>query len=453
MPSGLLFSFAAAIQASLSVLLVISYGVIAAHHSLLSSATTRTISKVCVRMFLPALILTSIGAELAPSSAGDYLFILLWALFCHLVSFVLGIIAHLVLKMPDWTTPAVMFNNTASYPLLLVAALEQTGILQRLLDGGADGGHNHDGLRAVARMKSYFLVFSTVSSCLTFAVGPRLIDSEHAPEASKDDAEEIDAECRGACEEATETTGLLSEASSSRWDENRFFPSRRASSTRSASASTHRRASIVSPSKWDRLSPRLQWWALFICDFFNAPLLGALAGTMIGLTPVLKTAFFDRLSNGGIFTAWLTASLKSIGSLFIPLPVVITGVSLYTAMTTTHGLAGSEDPRGHRRELPLKTAMYIMVVRFLVWPVASIGLIYLLVTHTHILGDDPMLWFALMLMPTGPPAMKLITLVQVSNAGEEEETAIAKLLTLSYLISPVLSFTVTAALFVCENLA
>lgn len=57
-----------------------------------------------------------------------------------------------------------------------------------------------------------------------------------------------------------------------------------------------------------------------------------------------------------------------------------------------------------------------------------------------------MLWFAMMLMPTGPPAMKLITLVQVSDADEGEESDIAKLLTISSLISPVLSFTVVGSL-------
>ena len=37
-----------------------------------------------------------------------------------------------------------------------------------------------------------------------------------------------------------------------------------------------------------------------------------------------------------------------------------------------------------------------------------------------------------MLMPTGAPAMKLITMVEVSGAGEEDEHKIAKLLTVSF---------------------
>jgi hypothetical protein len=34
-------------------------------------------------------------------------------------------------------------------------------------------------------------------------------------------------------------------------------------------------------------------------------------------------------------------------------------------------------------------------------------------------------------MPTGPPAMKLITMIEVSDASEEDEHKIAKLLTVN----------------------
>ncbi len=175
-PIGLLESFLAAIQASLSVLLVIFYGGIAAYLKLLNNASTKAISKICVRMFLPALLITQIGSELHPGSAGRYLTIFVWALLCHLISFVIGVVAHLGFGMPDWVTVALMFNNTTSYPLLLIQALDETGILRSLIVT------DEPTKAAIERAKSYFLVFATVSSCLTFAVGPRLIDSEHAPE-------------------------------------------------------------------------------------------------------------------------------------------------------------------------------------------------------------------------------------------------------------------------------
>src|SRR3569833_385016 len=167
-PPGLLNSLVAAIQASLSVLLVIFYGGVAAWLQLLNPASTKAISKICVRMFLPALLLTQIGSQLHAGSADRYAIILIWAIICHVVSFLIGIGAHLLLGMPDWTTVAIMFNNTTSYPLLLIAALDETGILRSLVVT------DETTRAALERAISYFLVFATVYSCLTFAVGPRL---------------------------------------------------------------------------------------------------------------------------------------------------------------------------------------------------------------------------------------------------------------------------------------
>ncbi len=131
--SGILPSFVAAVQASLSVLLVISYGGIAAKLRLLDSSNGKAISKICVKMFLPALLLTQIGSELHSGSAHRYGIILLWAFLCHFVSFLIGIAAHLLFGMPDWITAAILFINTTSYPLLLIQSLDETGILSSLI--------------------------------------------------------------------------------------------------------------------------------------------------------------------------------------------------------------------------------------------------------------------------------------------------------------------------------
>jgi auxin efflux carrier family protein len=449
--TGLVDSFLAAIQASLSVLLVISYGGIAAHLNLLNSSNTKAISKACVRMFLPALLIVDIGSQLHAGSANRYLIVFIWAIACHFISFLIGICAHFWLGMPDWTTVALMFNNTTSYPLLLIAALDETGILRALIVTDETTS------MMVGRAKSYFLVFATVSSCLTFAVGPRLIDTEHAPEPNEgkesiDDDEDDDEESFDAIERryqdhedgnmsgnrsVDERTGLLQSPatyeplpspherpshihfSGINFSENSFFPSRRSSishshtplsrqttraqlsrqTTRRSSygAPMSRRSSLVPKKQWYRLGPRARWWLLFISDFFNAPLLGAIIGAIIGLIPTLHRAFFNDTYEGGIFTAWLTASLKSIGGLFVPLPVVVAGVSLYTAMKEARQAARS----GHVNKdakMPWITVTFIMVVRFVLWPAASIYFVYLVAKKGSILGTDPMLWFAMMLM-------------------------------------------------------
>ncbi|KAH7029066.1 auxin efflux carrier [Microdochium trichocladiopsis] len=432
--SGLAETFLGAIQASVSVLLVISYGGIAAHLGLLDGDNTKAISKACVRMFLPALLITQVGSQLELANARDYGIVLLWAMLCHLLSFLMGVFAHLVLGMPDWTTVALMFNNTTSYPLLLISALQETGILESLL------ARDESVQEAIGRAEAYFLIFATVSSCLTFAVGPRLIDSEHAPEQAKEDdpptpEQSLSADAEEPVSERSRLLGPDQYNGDETWNDNRFWPSRRRASD--ASRHTHRRASLVPKLRWSRLGPRTQWWLLFLGDFVNAPLVGALAGTLVGLTPALHRAFFNETTDGGVLTAWLTASLKTIGGLFVPLPVVVAGVSLYTSLNG----AGR-----HASRLPWLPVVFITLVRFVVWPLVSIGTIYALARETGVLGEDPMLWFTMMLMPTGPPAMKLITLVQVSDASADEEMSIAKLLALSYVISPVLSVAVVGSL-------
>jgi auxin efflux carrier family protein len=421
-PTGLIPSFLSAIQASLSVLLVIFYGILAARFKLLDSSSGKAISKVSVKMFLPALLLTKIGSELHLGSADRYVIILIWAFVCHLVSFLIGIAVHSVFGLPDWITAAIMFNNTTSYPLLLIQSLDETGILRSLI---VTDETTRD---AIERAKSYFLVFATISSCLTFAVGPRLIDTEHAPDPPNDkDAADDDDEndhLEEAGHRSTEQTSLLGPgARHASVASLTFFPS----NPRAASAIIYdRRPSGVSKKRWLELHPRTQWWLLFLYDFLNAPLLGAVLGAIIGLIPTLHRAFFSDTAHGGIFTAWLTASLKNIGQLFVPLPVVIAGVSLYTAMSRVRS---GDSPAA---STPWLTTIFVLVVRFVLWPVVSIASIYTLATRTNILGTDPMLWFAMMLMPTGPPAMKLITMVEVSDADEEDEHKIAKLLTVRW---------------------
>jgi predicted permease len=431
-PAGLLASFLAAIQASLSVLLVIFYGGLAARWKLLDSSSGKAISKICVKLFLPALLLTKIGSELHAGSAHRYVIILIWAILCHLVSFLIGLGAHLLFGFPDWITAAIMFNNTTSYPLLLIQSLDETGILSSLIVTDETTS------QAIERAKSYFLVFATISSCLTFAVGPRLIDTEHAPEPSDDkDAEDGGVEEDGHPHMDEQTSLLQQYAQQYRRPSVSFFPSQ---SRESPSSVPERRPSMVSKKTWMDYRPRTRWWLLFLFDFLNAPLLGAIVGAVIGLVPALHRAFFNTTNDGGIFTAWLTTSLKNIGGLFVPLPVVVAGVSLYTSVAT---------PKGGSRpnvSTPLLETLFILVIRFVIWPLASIGVVYALAAKTDLLSSDPMLWFTMMLMPTGPPAMKLITMIQVSDATDEDEFRVAKLLTVSYLISPVLAFTVVGSL-------
>lgn len=72
MSSGILPSFLGALQASVTVLLTISSGAIASRYNLLKESSSRDISKTCVRLFLPALLITNVGSELHKDTALRY---------------------------------------------------------------------------------------------------------------------------------------------------------------------------------------------------------------------------------------------------------------------------------------------------------------------------------------------------------------------------------------------
>ena len=76
MANELLTSFVGALQASVAVLLVISYGVIAAQFGIISNESTKQISALCVRMFLPALLVTNVGSQLHADTGNRYVPIL-----------------------------------------------------------------------------------------------------------------------------------------------------------------------------------------------------------------------------------------------------------------------------------------------------------------------------------------------------------------------------------------
>jgi auxin efflux carrier family protein len=88
----------------------------------------------------------------------------------------IGLLTVKVVKLPQWVTSAVCFNNATSLPLPLVQPPDATGILSSL---GVGDDSTSDGIQ---RAKSYFLVCATVGNSMIFTFGPRLMDAENTPE-------------------------------------------------------------------------------------------------------------------------------------------------------------------------------------------------------------------------------------------------------------------------------
>lgn len=346
----------------------------------------------------------------------------------------LGWLMTRLFKLPSWVTPAISFNNTTALPLLLIESLASTGILDQLLASDTDTVDS-----ALMRAQSYFLVNAMIGDTLTFAMGPKLLDGEHAPE-KKEDKDDEDRQSRvdnGPPErplfshepEQINGNGIAHLGGQDNRQEDEA-PDEQTSLLPSFVRSGHLAAERYGYDKggkaWEKFPRWLQSFLHFSYAFLHAPLIGASIGAILGLVPPIHKAFFGDPKNGGIFTAWLTDSVKNIGGLFASLQVVVVGAKLSSSLRKMK--------RGeHSGTVPWIPVVFVIVMRFIVWPAVSIVFIYLIASRTDLLSDDPILWFAMMLMPTGPPAMKLTALADVSGSSEEEKMSIAKFLSVSNL--------------------
>lgn len=298
---------------------------------------------------------------------------------------------------------------------------------------------------AISRAQSYFLVCSVVSNCITFALGPRLLktgsDEDHDDDNQRQDGVKPDDEVHRQGDQhqdqPEETTSLLPD----RMNE------AQSDTFRAAHGATHNvlRKVRLSPK---HISSRTKTALSILFSFVNAPLVGALIGCTIGLTPGLHKVFFADTTDGGIFTAWLTASIKNTGDLFVSLQVIIVGVKLSSSLRRTKRGANNS---GH---IPWSAAAFVFGIRFVFWPLVSVSTIYWLAgsqwARNAGMGGDKMLWFSMMLMPAGPPAMSLIPMADVGDNDENVKMSVAKILTWAYAASPVLAFVVVGALKVSQ---
>jgi predicted permease len=276
-----------------------------------------------------------------------------WSISYTLLSVLLGRVLTRVFKLPSWVTPAIAFNNTTSLPLLLIESLKQTQILDIILVGGDSAAD------ALDRAESYFLINAMVSNSLTFALGPRLLkpNDEDAPNSEGEDEDQEDegedegvgnGNGHGDIERGPD--GLINERTS-------LLPERVVKPTNRLE-----RKSYLKTRDWfNGLGPKTQEVLEVAWQFANAPLLGALVGAIIGLTPPLHRLFFNNSNEGGYLNAWLTTSIKNIGDLFASMQIIVVGVKLSQSMLRMkRGENSGEVAKG--------SLALVTVIRFIIWP-------------------------------------------------------------------------------------
>ncbi|KAJ9302660.1 hypothetical protein DTO271G3_34 [Paecilomyces variotii] len=417
---GILEPFLGALQACVSVLLTLFWGLAARRMKLMKEQSINDLSGLGVKVFLPALMVVNLGSQLHLDTALNYIPVLVWSTAYTVLSILMSHIVTKILRLPPWITPACAFNNTTSLPLFLMQSLESAGSLKLIIPDGQSMSS------AVERSQSYFLVCAVISKVIAYAAGPKMLqdggDGDDPDEENQQNGGENNQDAEPSEEQLDEDTPLLPE---------------------SVHKAGHK---MVSPFKRGAnyvfsLFPRRVKQELVSIDspFVDTAIICALTGTVLGLVPPLHKVFFDPYDEGGIFNAWLTASVKNVGKLFTTSQVFVVGAKLGVSFERMKRSEGSG-------KVPKRAILTIFLIRLVVWPAISISLIYVLALKTGLVRNDPILWFTMMLMPAGPPALIISGLAELAKVSEVEKFAVAKALAIMYGLSPFFCLTITGAL-------
>ncbi|KAJ7505390.1 hypothetical protein B0H11DRAFT_1708938, partial [Mycena galericulata] len=164
----------------------------------------------------------------------------------------------------------------------------------------------------------------------------------------------------------------------------------------------------------------------------NPPLVGGLLAVIFGVIPWFHTELF-----GSGFLSPISNSISNVGNLFSAMQMLILGAHLYSK-------------KGSKTQPFL--LVWLFTYRFAIAPAISISVIYWIRTAwPNFLNDDPMLDFALSLSNVGPPALTLAAIASMADLSDEVEGQVSRILTVSYAVTPLISFPVTIAIWVTKQ--
>lgn len=300
---------------------------------------------------------------------------IVWSVVAVLLSLAIGEGGRRLLKLPLWVVPACAFNNTTSLPLLLIQALESTGSLRPLVSVSDSGAAKSDSdmSSAVGRAQSYLLICAVINKIMTYLLGPRILRRQDDNN-NNDDGDGDEESQHSAPTPRSDDNRHSGDPDAAAHEETPLLP-----------RSLHGAKSTVSSTVRGPLNSLLRLLPDKVREealSFDSPVvvnavIGIVVGGLLGLTPPLHRAFFNRYEDGGIVNAWLTSSIDNLGKLFVTLQLFTVGCKLGVSFERMANHQNS----GH---IPWMAIVFVFLVRFVLWPAyvgvpSEVGIGYILI--------------------------------------------------------------------------
>ncbi|RIB03082.1 auxin efflux carrier [Gigaspora rosea] len=379
--------FFASAQSSAEVLLVAITGYLAAKYEIITPSIQKGIGNLLIKVLLPCLLFSETAADIDLSNL-----IQLWPVpifygIFIIISGLLGVFGGKLLDLSSAETKfvivGIMFNNITSLLLGLLDGIGNTIAMQILLQNEDDNP-----AESMKRGKSYVMLAVLLNTLLKWSFGAFLLRKEPSD-----------------CHLDT-----------------RMLPNHNDQITPS-----NERTPLL-PSKKNNnqfIIPQILTKLYTVAyGFMNPPLMASIAALFVGIIAPLKNLFFS--DQAPLFV--IRHTMEFIASITIPLMLISLGAQLQNL------------PRSKAKEM-FTSISYVMFCRYLIMPI--IGVIMIISTKSLYI-NDPMLWFILMMIASGPTAISCINLVQLTGNFEEE---MAVLLFYSYIcLAPIITITVISFL-------
>ncbi|CDK26997.1 unnamed protein product [Kuraishia capsulata CBS 1993] len=384
-------------QAVVQVVIICLAGFWAARTGLLNGAGMKTLSRLNVDLFTPALIFTKLASSLSLQKLIDVIVIPIFFLVTTGVSFLSSKAAARVLRLDvpesNFVTAMAVFGNSNSLPVSLTLSLSYTlpGLKWKAIEG--------DTRDAIAsRGILYLLIFQQLGQVLRWSWGYNSLLKRQVPKAvvNSDQSSESDLLVPNS---DTASYGA-------REDEEAQLRTPLSDSSDSLLKLTSRSLSEFAQPENTFRSRLVQIFRGFLA-WMNPPLWSMFLSVFIASVPAIRYEFFEC---NGFIQNTLALAIKQLGSVSIPLILVVLGANLAPSSEIP-------PPSAHYARIIIGSLVSRMVLPSLIL-LPLIGLCTKYISLSIL--SDPIFLIVSFILTVSPPAIQLSQICQLNEIFERE---------------------------------
>lgn len=397
------------LEAVLEVVIICFAGFVAAKTKLLTVSGQKVISQLNVDLFTPCLVFTKLAPSLSLNKMVDIIIIPIFYAVTTITSLACSRLTATFLQLnpaeSDYVTAMAVFGNSNSLPVSLTMSLAYT-LPDLLWDQMEDDNSDKVASRGIL----YLLIFQQLGQILRWSWGYNKLLRKRSQEELSAHFSEGPGYTAIPCAEEDEEQGLYIEpvvslATRASQEREGVNVETDESSIDNVSKSAITVSVETVKDKWRTFAnwPPIRGFLAFM----NPPLYAMLISIIVASVPALQKEFFYSES---FIHNTLTQSIAQLGSVSIPLILIVLGSNLYPS-------ADIPPPLKHYNKIVFASLLSRMILpSFILLPVIAMCVKYINIS----ILDDPIFLIVAFVLTVSPPAIQLSQITQLNGIFQKE---------------------------------